>query len=187
MRRMSSARRGPLAAAVSVAIGCLLLGGCSGSDPGPAPTTMHPGTAATTTATPSGNPTDIAAAAAIAAVQKLYAEYNAMLKSGSSRDYRRTFTKACRYCSGNANRVDQIHRKGQKIFGGSVRLTNLRPAEVRDRLAVIEGTMIDSPVTVKQGDRVVDRFAGGGSVLFTWIVELSGANSWLVTDEQVPR
>jgi hypothetical protein len=146
---------------------------------------MHPGTAATpTTSTPTGDPTDIAAA--IAAVRRLYAEYNAMLASGSSELYRKTFTKACSYCLGNANRVDRIHQRRQHVEGGAVKLSRLRVADVQRQFVVVEGTMTDSPVVVKDGDRVVDRFAGGTSVRFTWTVEPAGGG-WLVSNEQVPR
>ena len=83
----------------AVAVGLVLLAGCSGSDPAPigAPT-GHPGTAPPTTSA-SATPTQDPGPAAIAAVQRMFDAYNAMLKSGSSTAYRATFTKDLRDCA----------------------------------------------------------------------------------------
>ena len=160
----------------------VFVAGCSGSEPSPAPTSRHPGTAATSTPTsPSADPTDIAAAAAIAAVNKLYAEYNAMLKSGSSASYRQTFTRACNFCLQDANTVDRISSEGQTISGGIIRTSRLRVALAEPRLAVVEGDQTDSPAVVRKAGNVVTRYAGGTTSHFTWRVELVD-DAWLITD-----
>jgi len=195
MRRMSPARRGPLDLVLYAAVYAVLgaatvllaaagLTSCTGSDPGAAaPSSLHPGTAATpTTSTPSGNPTDLAGAAAIAAVQKLYAEYNRMLRSGSSAAYRKTFTTACTFCVQDALGIDRISSRGQTISGGTVIASGLRLALARTDLVVVEGDQTDSPAAVHKGGRVVTRFAGGAKTHLTWRVQLV-ADTWLVTDE----
>ncbi len=120
MRQGARAGRAVVAGLISatVAVGLVVLAGCSGSDPAPidAPT-GHPGTAPPTT-TASATPTQDPGPAAIAAVQRMFDAYNAMLKSGSSTAYRATFTKTCALCLGDAQTIDAIARKHERIVGG---------------------------------------------------------------------
>jgi hypothetical protein len=192
MRRMSPARRGPLAAAVTALsaglaglVCCLSLGGCSGSDPGPAPTTMHPGTAATpTTATPSGNPTDIAAIAAIAAVQKLYAELNRSLTTGDTTSYRRTFTRACTLCLTDARVTDRLSAKDERVVGGGYRATELNAVYNQPGLVIVQGVLSEPPLVVMKGARVIARQGRLTETSFTWrAVPVNG--TWLISAVEV--
>ena len=56
-------------------------------------------------------------AAAIAVVRKYVAEYNKALQSGSTTAFRDTFKKTCAFCFGDANRLDEVFRKNQRIHG----------------------------------------------------------------------
>src|ERR1700712_2784802 len=94
--------------------------GTPDSNPSPTPSPLHPGTAGTTTTTtaPSGNPTDVAATAAIAAVHAWEAGFNESLRSTSTKAFRRTFSTRCAICLRDAEVTDGFHAKGELIEGG---------------------------------------------------------------------
>jgi hypothetical protein len=184
MRRMSSARRGPLATAVSAVVACLLVAGCSGSDSAAVPTPMHPGTAATsTTATPSGNPTDIAAAAAIAAVQKLYAELNTSVETGRVTGYRATFTPECLTCVRDERAIAKIYKSGGRITGGTYRVNALAVVWNKSDLIIVQGQLSAEPLVVRRGGRVVERDPALKPFSFVWKVKPIH-EAWLVTEVQ---
>jgi hypothetical protein len=164
-----------------IGLSALLLGvsGCSGSGPSPAdPTSAHPGTAPGSPSA-SATPTQDPGQAAIAAVQRMYVEYNRMLRSGSSVVYRGTFTSDCSICTENANTVDGVFRKSEEISGGRLALSKLRVATATTQDAIVEGEL-DSPAVVvtKQGS-VVQRFPAGGIHHYTWHIVRNQSN-WLV-------
>ena len=184
MCRGQRCRRGSFVLVVGLCWLLVFVAGCSGSEPSPAPTSRHPGTAATSTPTsPSADPTDIAAAAAIAAVNKLYAEYNAMLKSGSSASYRQTFTSKCGLCLTNANRLDGISAKHQRVQGGRLNPNRLKAVLFRSRRVLVQGELHSPSAVVVQGRHVIQRFPDGGTHDYTWDVIQSGSG-WLVADLQ---
>jgi len=185
MRRIWSARRGP----VVYVSACLLiagLAGCRGDDPGPAaPTTMHPGTAVTpTSSTPTGDPSDIAAAAAIAAVQKLYAELNASLRSGITEAYRQAFTRQCSVCLGTANSIDRIHERRQRIVGGRFYVSKLVVVFNQSDRIIVQGVLRSDPLTVRAGAQVVDRDSGSSPTAFTWEAKPVGVG-WAIASVEV--
>jgi hypothetical protein len=194
MRRMSPARRGPLATALTALSAglaglfcCLALGGCSGSDPGPAPTTMHPGTAATpTTATPSGNPTENAYASAIAAVEKMYVEYNLALRSGRTAAYRATFANTCGYCQQNAKFIDANTGRGRSIVGGQFTLTRMHKATIHESDIYVQGRASETAARIVESGKTIQRFKAAPSFLVLWTVRQIG-EKWIVTKEEVPR
>jgi hypothetical protein len=159
----------------------LFVAGCSGSEPSPAPTSRHPGTAATSTPTsPSADPTDIAAAAAIAAVKKLYAELNLAIHSGKTTQYRQTFTNRCSICVHDADVTDSIYRKGQRVDGGTYRLDKLVVVWNKPDLVIVQGVLSATPLTVRKGTHVITRDSALKPSAFTWdVVPHSG--SWLVS------
>jgi hypothetical protein len=179
MRRIWSARRGPV---VFVSACLFALAGCRGSDPSPAaPNTMHPGTAVTpTTSTPTGDPTDIAAAAAIAAVQRWKDAFNSSIRARSSAEYRTTFTNECTICRNDAKVTDAIYKKGERIVGGNFHVSDLRVVWNKADLVIVQGRFSADPLTVRKGTRVVDRDGGLKPFPFAWKVKpVSG--QWLVT------
>ncbi len=128
----------------AVAVGLVVLAGCSGSDPAPidAPT-GHPGTAPPTT-TASATPTQDPGPAAIAAVQRMFDAYNAMLKSGSSTAYRATFTKACTECVSDADAAEaSLHEGPATSKAGSVTVSGVRVDRTVPELKLVarEGTV----------------------------------------------
>jgi hypothetical protein len=152
-----------------IGLSVLLLGfsGCSGSVPSPAdPASAHPGTAppGTSVATPSQDPGQ----AAIAAVQRMYAEYNRMLKSGSSVAYRRTFTSDCSICSANADTTDRIAAKHEQVVGGQLTLSRLRIVTDEGALVIVEGSLNSPAAEIVKGGSTLKRFLGGGIHQYTW-------------------
>jgi hypothetical protein len=185
MRRIWSARRGPV---VFVSACLFALAGCGGSDPGPAaPTTMHPGTAVTpTSSTPTGDRTDMATAAAIAAVTRLYAEYNAALTSGNTTEYRKVFLRSCTYCERNARTIDSIARKGQSIVGGAFILSDMQFAAVQPKFVLVQGRLAQAKTRIVKGSTVIDTYPATRPRWIVWrAVMLKGA--WVVSGEDVPR
>jgi hypothetical protein len=85
------------------------------SAPGPAPTR----TASAATTTPPGQSSLRASeeAAAIALVRTYVDEYNKALQSGSTTAFRETFKESCPLCLGDANRLDEVFKKNQRIHG----------------------------------------------------------------------
>jgi hypothetical protein len=165
----------------------MLLPACTGGSSSDVPTPLHPGTAPTsTTATPTAIPTEVAAAAAIAAVQRMYAEYNTMLQTLSSEKFRKTFAKSCAFCVGDADTIDDISRRSETIDGGVMRLLRYRVDYATDRVAIVEGDVKDSPATVLKGSQIVKRFAGGTTTQLTWRVEKQ-VTGWIITQENLVR
>jgi hypothetical protein len=147
---------------------------------------MHPGTPATSTATPSGNPTDLADAAAIAAVQRMYAEFNVALHSLRSDAYRQTFTKGCGYCVSNADLVDGLRDKRERIVGGQFSLTGLRVAYVQPTFVLVEGYLAqDAARITKQGSTVKD-YKAAPHFRAIWRVERLDGTA-VITKEDVPQ
>ena len=184
MRRIWSARRGP----VVYVSACLLiagLAGCRGDDPGPAaPTTMHPGTAVTpTSSTPTGDPTDIAAAAAIAAVQKLYADFQAMTVSGSSQGYRRDFTRACSACAANARFVDGLTRRGQRLVGSGFSVEGLKVVWNKPNVVLVQGRLSHPDFMIRGGGTVKGKIRALPVTAFAWRV-VPVQDSWLIASAE---
>jgi hypothetical protein len=169
-----------------IVVSAVLLGAsaCSGSgSPSADPTTLHPGTAPPTSTT-SPTSTQDPGQAAIAAVQRMFDAYNAMLKSGSSKAYRATFTKDCNLCSGDASTIEAILRKHQSIHGGQYRLSALRVASADLGLVIVEGTVAQAASSVLSGEKVVARYDAGKPGSFTWDVKQI-AGSWIVADAEL--
>jgi hypothetical protein len=165
-----------------IGLSVLLLGvsGCSGSDPSPAdPASAHPGTAppSTSAATPSQDPGQ----AAIAAVQRMFDAYNAMLKSGSSKAYRATFTKDCVDCASSAESIDAIFGSGKSINGGAISISHLRVVGVYAdlKLVSVQGTVRQAASTIRKNGRVVDHFVSITTSVVWNISEDPG--DWLVS------
>jgi hypothetical protein len=155
---------------------------CGGGSPAPSAATTHPGTAPATTASPTVTPNP--GQAAIAAVQRMFSAYNAMLKSGSSKAYRLTFTKECSACLADAQSVDSVYRKGRQVAGGQTTLAKLHAAGDYQKLQliVVEGNVTQAAAKILDGKRVIDRFEAGQAVPVAWNVKrISGR--WLVTRE----
>jgi hypothetical protein len=185
MGRVLRCRRGSFVLVVGLCWLLVFVAGCSGSEPSPAPTSRHPGTAATSTPTsPSADPTDIAAAAAIAAVKKLYAELNRSLHTGETRGYRNSFARSCTLCVGNADTIDRIHREKQRIVGGDFTVTRLVVVWNKPDLVIVQGELRSKPLTVRAGSRVVDRDSGSPPTSFTWDYRPVGA-TWAITAVEV--
>ncbi len=155
----------------------LLLPACSGSgDPSPAPTsTPHPGTAPPSTPppTPTGNPEDQAAQAAIAAVKKLYADFNDALISGDSAVYREDFAKSCIYCAANAELIDATTEKNRKIVGGAYKLTDVQLGTVAGQLVVVQGMVSQREAKLMKGGVVLRVYRAAPPDLSTWDVRSS--------------
>jgi len=188
MRRIWSARRGPVVVLVST---CLLSGGlaaCRGDDPGPAhPTTMHPGTAVTpSTSTPTGDPTDIAYASAVAAVEKMYVEFNGALRSGRTTDYRTTFAKSCGYCQENARVIDTSTKHKRSVLGGQYTLTRMQKATIHGGDIYVQGWVSQAAARIVESGKTVQRFQAAQPFLVVWTVR-QVHNTWIVTQEDVPR
>jgi hypothetical protein len=156
---------------------------CSSGDPSSPPTTMHPGTAATSTATSSGDPTEVAGAAAIAAVQTLYDDLNFSLRSGSTTRYLSRFTKACVACISNANTIDLLIRDHKRFEGGQFYVSNLTVVLNRADLLVVQGRLRSDPLVVRAGNKVSARDNGAKLTAFAWHVSPSHG-VFLITDVQ---
>ena len=152
---------------------------CTGGDPDPAPTTLHPGTPATPTATPSGNPTDLAATAAIAAVQKLYADFHRMTESGSTPAYREDFTESCAACSANARLVESLALRHERIVGTGFVVDGLKVVLNQPNVVIVQGLLSHPTFTIRHGDMVKDTIAALPVTAFAWRVVPVGAK-WLV-------
>jgi hypothetical protein len=179
-----SSRPNPSRTAVSWLAAALLVGlaGCSGSgDPGADPSTPHAGTAPPSP-TASSTPTQDAGQAAIAAVQRMFAAYNAMLKSGSSKAYRATFTKACVECASDAAAVEAIWRRGRTVRGGNLSVTSLRLVGVYLdlRLTSVQGTVGQRAISIMRGHKVVDSVPAFSGAAVVWNVSEVGG-TWLVS------
>lgn len=162
------------------AVACCLLAGCTGASGPPPSATTHPGTAPTSS-TPSPSATQDSGQAAIAAVQRMFDAYNAMLKSGSSKAYRATFTAGCGICLKDAQTVDDIYAKGNRIDGGVYQLANLKvTGHFSPRLVTVQGEVSGKPATIRHGNRVVDHFPGFSRTPVGWSVSMTRA-VWLVS------
>jgi hypothetical protein len=173
-----------------IGLSVLLLGvsGCSGSGPSPAdPTSAHPGTAPGSPSA-SATPTQDPGQAAIAAVQRMFDAYNAMLKSGSSKAYRATFTKDCQDCLNDANTAEAIFGRHQSIEGGAYVLTDLVVDHFYPDLKVVtlEGLVSQSSVRIIDHGRVIDHFAGFKHMPVGWNVSHVNGQ-WLVSRGTVLR
>ena len=165
----------------------VLVAGCSGSEPSPAPTGRHPGTAATSTPTrPSADPTDIAFASAIAAVERMYAEFNLALRSGRSTNYRATFADSCRYCADNARLIDTTAQRGRSIVGGQFTLTRMQKAMVHGRDVYVQGWASQAAARIEKDGKTVQRFEAAAPFLAVWTVR-QVEDKWIVVQEEVPR
>lgn len=182
MRRIWSGRRGPL---IVLTAGCLLgplLAGCSSNDPPSVDPTHHPGTAPTTTSTPSVTPDRLGLA--IAAVSRMYAEYNNALKSGRTAAYRATFVGSCQYCVTNAQLIDAFTRKGQTVVGGKYTLRELKLAADQPKFVLVQGYVSQAAARVMMSDKVVQRYKAVRPFLAVWrVIEIDG--HWVISDEDV--
>jgi hypothetical protein len=175
-----------LAALVVAATGT----GCSGrSDPAPTPSTHQVGTAPSSTP-PTASPTTTSAAdrkaAAIAAVQRLYAELNAATKSGDTTAYRKTYTSTCSYCVGDAATIDGFTRKHEHVIGGETRVSGLQVIYSGAKFLIVEGTLSGAKASIVRSGRIVERYPSTRPFSASWHTELVHG-VWLVTDSEVLR
>jgi hypothetical protein len=166
-----------------IGLSVLLLGvsGCSGSgSPSADPTSAHPGTAPGSQSA-SATPTQDPGQAAIAAVQRMFDAYNAMLKSGSSKAYRATFTKDCADCASSAESVEAVFGKGRSITGGSISISHLRVIGAYPdlKLVSVQGTVHQAASTVRKNGTVVDHYVPVTTSVVWNISEDPG--DWLVS------
>jgi hypothetical protein len=162
--------------------------GCAG---GSDPTADHVGTAPRSTPRSSTPPTASPAPmsptrrskAAVSVVRRLYAEYNVMLFSGSSKDFRTTFTSACRVCVANADQIDSYTRAHQKVSGGTCTISGLHVTHNRAKQVVVEGTLYATSVTIKEHGRVVDRYSGADPFKVLWRVSIEHGKALVTSIE----
>jgi hypothetical protein len=118
----------------------------------------------------------------------MFAAYNAMLKSGSSKAYRATFTKGCEPCEEDAQTIESVFAKRNTIENGfySVDKLTITGRFSHSMLITVQGVVSAEAATVRHGSRTVDHFSGFSSMPVGWSVsEVRGR--WLVTRGTVLR
>ncbi|MDP9220416.1 MAG: hypothetical protein M3P23_07740 [Actinomycetota bacterium] len=114
----------------------------------------------------------------------MYAELNTSLRTGNTVAYRRSFTRQCSVCLGNANSIDRIHEKRQRIVGGRFYVSKLVVVFNQVDRVIVQGVLRSDPLTVRAGVRVVERDSGSSPTAFTWDAKPVGVG-WAIASVEV--